>query len=100
MAWDVDYYDDGEGCEMHFAYRALMPPYDISDPGMDPMVAAQADGHEYTWGGAYSKGHFDQSGVYEGEVVLRERRIRSVPWAPWTTAGVPGRSGTGPRCRG
>jgi hypothetical protein len=88
MAWDVDY-DDGEGCELHFAYRALMPPYDISDPDMDPMVAAQADGHEYTWGGAYSKGHFDQSGVYEGEVVLPGRRIpfRSVgtmdhSWGP------------------
>jgi hypothetical protein len=74
MAWDVDF-DDGEACEIHFAYRSLMPPYDINDPDMDPMVAAQSEGYDYTWGGAYGKGHFDQSGVYEGEILLRGQRI-------------------------
>ncbi len=74
MAWDVDY-DDGEHCQIHFNYRSLMPPYDINDPAMDPTVAAQAPGEGYDWGGAYSKGHFDQSGVYEGEIVLRGKRM-------------------------
>ena len=85
--WDVDY-DDGAGTGVHFRFQALMPPYDIHDPEMDPMVAAGADGHDYAWGTAYA-GHFDQSGVYEGEVVLPGRRIpfRSVgtmdhSWGP------------------
>jgi hypothetical protein len=87
MGWEVDY-DDGQGTGVHFTYRALMPPFDIHDPEMDPMVAAGTDGHDYAWGTAYN-GHFDQSGVYEGEVVLPGRRIpfRSVgtmdhSWGP------------------
>lgn len=74
MAWDVNY-DDGEHCKIEFSYRALMPPFDIADPAMDPMAAKLAAGEGYDWGGAYSKGHFDQSGVYEGEIVLRGRRM-------------------------
>lgn len=41
MAWHLTY-DDGEGTSIDVTYRALMPPFDIHDPEMDPMVAAQA----------------------------------------------------------
>ncbi|MFT4580843.1 MAG: hypothetical protein ACI915_003642 [Gammaproteobacteria bacterium] len=74
MEWDVDY-DDGEHCQIHFNYRALMAPFDIADPVMDPMAAAAEAGEGYDWGGAYAKGHFDQSGVYEGEIILHGRRM-------------------------
>ena len=72
MAYEVDF-SDGEGTEIHFAYRSLMPAFDIHDPEQDPMVAAKADGSDFAWGTAYN-GHFDQTGVFEGEVVLRGRR--------------------------
>jgi hypothetical protein len=89
MAYEVDF-DDGDGTEIHFAYRSLMPAFDIHDPDQDPMKAAQletqrqaaassgtprtpggGDGHagSFAWGTAYN-GHFDQTGVFEGEVVL------------------------------
>jgi hypothetical protein len=51
-----------------------MPPFDIHDPKQDPMVAADAEGSDFAWGTAYN-GHFDQSGMFEGEVVLRGERI-------------------------
>jgi hypothetical protein len=72
-SWRVDYVDEF-GPEVHFEFRALMPPYDIHDPDMDPMVAAQTNAGEYSWGTAYN-GHFDMSGVYEGEIVLPQRRL-------------------------
>lgn len=65
--WDVDY--SHGPVELHFRFTALMPPYDINDPEQDPMVKAQAEGSDFTWGHAYS-GHFDMSGHYEGELVL------------------------------
>lgn len=69
MVWEVDF-DDEEGTEIHFVYRSLMPAFDIHDPDQDPMVS----GEHFSWGTAYN-GHFDQTGVFEGEVVLRGRRI-------------------------
>ena len=81
MAYQVDY-DDGDGTAIHFVYRSLMPAFDIHDPEQDPMKAAQleaqrkaeAEGQSGTWawGTAYN-GHFDQTGVFEGEVTLRGR---------------------------
>ncbi len=73
MDWEVDY-DDGEGTEIHFQYRSLMQPFDINDPKQDPMVAAAAEGSDFQWGTAYS-GHFDQTGVFNGTIVLRGREI-------------------------
>lgn len=72
--WDVRY-DDGAGTSIAFRYTALVPAFDIHDPDQDPMVAARAEGSEFAWGTAYN-GHFDQTGHYEGEVVLRGRRHR------------------------
>ena len=73
MDWEVDY-DDGEGTEIHFSYRSLMEPFDINDPEQDPMVAAKVEGSDFQWGTAYS-GHFDETGLFEGEIVLRGSRI-------------------------
>jgi hypothetical protein len=74
LSYQVDY-DDGEGTEVHFDFTGLMPPFDIHDPQMDPMVAAQAEAGRWAWGTAYN-GHFDQTGHARGEVVLRGRRYR------------------------
>lgn len=68
MVWDVDYADAAAGLELHFRYTALMEPYDINDPAQDPMAAGRD--MSLTWGHAYA-GHFDQTGHYEGEIVLR-----------------------------
>jgi hypothetical protein len=69
--WDVDFDDPDAEMSLHFRYTALMDGYDINDPDMDPM-AARRD-MDKTWGHAYA-GHFDASGHYEGELVLRGRR--------------------------
>lgn len=60
--YQVDF-DDREGTEIHFTFRALMDPFDIHDPEQDPLAGE-------AWGDAYN-GHFDQTGVFTGEVVLR-----------------------------
>jgi len=69
--WDVDYADPAAGLELHVRCTALMDPYDINDPDMDPM-AARVD-RDKTWGHAYA-GHFDLTGHFEGELVLRGTR--------------------------
>jgi hypothetical protein len=69
--WDVDY--SHGPVELHFRFTALMPPYDINDPEQDPMVKARAEGSDFTWGHAYA-GHFDMTGHYEGELVLRGQK--------------------------
>jgi hypothetical protein len=56
-------FDDGEGTSIAFTFRALMDPFDIHDRAMDPMAGE-------AWGDAYN-GHFDQTGVFSGQVVLR-----------------------------
>ncbi|MGQ0844729.1 MAG: DUF7064 domain-containing protein [Sporichthyaceae bacterium] len=60
-------FDDGEGTSIRFDYRALMAPFDIHDPEMDPMAGE-------AWGDAYN-GHFDQTGVFTGELTLRGQRM-------------------------
>lgn len=81
--WEIDY-DDGQGTKIDVTYRALMPAFDIHDPAMDPIAAAQQEAARlaassgeasgFAWGTAYN-GHFDQTGRVTGEVVLRGRRI-------------------------
>lgn len=71
MAWSVAF-DDGDGTSIHFDYTSLMDPFDINDPDQDPMVAAAMAGSDFQWGTAYA-GHFDQTGVFEGEVSIRGR---------------------------
>jgi hypothetical protein len=67
MAWEVDFEDDA-GNGLHFEYRALMAPFDIQDPNQNP----RAEG--WGWGTHYN-GHFDQTGVYTGEIYLAGETI-------------------------
>ena len=67
-------YDDGAGTRIDVTYRSLMPPFDIQDPEQDPITAAKTAEPGFAWGTAYN-GHFDQTGQYTGEVVLRGRAI-------------------------
>jgi hypothetical protein len=98
-------YDDRDGTSIDVTYQALMPAFDIHDPEMDPVSAAQqrqakegtvAGG--FAWGTAYN-GHFDQTGHYSGEVVLRGRRIpidctstMDHSWGPRAERGGPNMS--------
>lgn len=66
--WDVEF-DNGKNVSMHFRYTALGDAFDISDPDQDPIVAAQQGLETFAWGEAY-KGHFDQTGHYEGELTF------------------------------
>jgi hypothetical protein len=94
--YEIDYRGAG-GCEIRFAFRGLMEPYDIHDPRMDPIAAAE-QGKEFSWGTAY-KGHFDLTGKIEGELVLggRRRAISCVStmdhsWGPRPEVGLPNMS--------
>jgi hypothetical protein len=87
MKYEVSY-DDGAGTKLAFQFDALAPGYDIHDPDLDPMVAAQTTGSDYAWGTAYN-GHYDQTGYTEGEVTVDGRTIpfsciatRDHSWGP------------------
>jgi len=101
MDWLI-HYDDGEGTLIDVEYKAIMPPFDIQDPDMDPMKAkalAEADkSGNFAWGTAYN-GHFDQSGHVRGRVVVRgkEYPIDCVStmdhsWGPRPERGAPNMS--------
>ncbi len=67
------HYDDGEGTAIDVTWDALMPAFDIHDPGMDPMCAKATeatDAGKFAWGTAYN-GHFDQTGRVRGTVSVR-----------------------------
>jgi hypothetical protein len=51
-------------------FRALMPPYDMNDPDMDPLAGQRL---ERGWSEAFG-GHFEITGRVTGELVLRGRR--------------------------
>jgi hypothetical protein len=70
--WDVRYTDQAAPIDLRFRFTALMEPYDINDPGMDPMAATRD--MDKTWGHAYS-GHFDLTGHVEGELSLRGQTL-------------------------
>lgn len=101
MDWTIKY-DDGDGTLIDVEYKAIMLPFDIQDPDMDPMKAkaiAQADNAgNFAWGTAYN-GHFDQSGEVKGRVVVRgkEYPIDCVStmdhsWGPRPERGAPNMS--------
>jgi hypothetical protein len=71
--WQIDY-DDQQGTLVDVRYEALMPPFDIHDPAMDPMCGAQTEAGKFAWGTAYN-GHFDQTGVFTGRVAIRGREV-------------------------
>jgi hypothetical protein len=101
MDWTIKY-DDGEGTTINVDYKAIMLPFDIQDPDMDPMKAkalAQAEkAGNFAWGTAYN-GHFDQSGHFKGRVTVRgqEYPIDCVStmdhsWGPRPERGAPNMS--------
>ena len=69
--WDVEF-DNGNGVSMAFRYTALGEAFDIADPEQDPIVAAQHGEDTFAWGEAY-KGHFDQTGHYQGELTINSK---------------------------
>ena len=94
LEWRVRY-DDGEGTTIDITHRGLMAGYDINDPEQDPMTAAKSAGGDFKWGTAYN-GHFDQTGVVQGEVVIRGHRIpidcvatMDHSWGPRPERGIP-----------
>ena len=99
-AWEIRY-DDGAGTTIDVTYEAMMPPFDIHDPVMDPMAAkaqaAAAQGN-FTWGSAYN-GHFDQTGYFRGNVSIRgtSHAIDCIStmdhsWGPRAERGAPNMS--------
>lgn len=70
--WRIEY-DDRSGTTIDVTYEALMPAFDIRDPDLDPITAAQSQ-DSFAWGTAYN-GHFDQTGHVRGRVTLRGREI-------------------------
>ncbi|MFO1352761.1 MAG: hypothetical protein U1F68_19630 [Gammaproteobacteria bacterium] len=101
MDWHIGY-DDGEGTLIDVEYRAIMLPFDIHDPAMDPMkakaLAAAEQGGKFAWGTAYN-GHFDQSGHFQGRVAIRGREIpvdcistMDHSWGPRPERGAPNMS--------
>jgi len=69
MVWAIKY-DDHQGTWIDVRYEALMPPFDIHDPAMDPMCGSKTKEGEFSWGTAYN-GHFDQTGTVVGAVAIR-----------------------------
>lgn len=71
--WEIRY-DDRQGTEIDVRFEGLMPPFDIHDPDMDPMVGAKTEAGKFAWGTAYN-GHFDLTGRVRGSVSIRGRRV-------------------------
>lgn len=101
MDWHIGY-DDGEGTTINVEYRAIMPPFDIHDPDMDPMKAKAlkevGQGGKFAWGTAYN-GHFDQTGHFLGEVTIRGKAspidcisTMDHSWGPRPERGAPNMS--------
>lgn len=72
QVWDVHYADPAAPIDLRFRFTALMEPYDINDPSMDPLAAGRD--MDKTWGHAYA-GHFDLTGHIEGSLSLRGRTL-------------------------
>jgi hypothetical protein len=54
----------------HLDFHALMPPFDMNDPAMDPMAAGRIGAG---WGGAAFSGHYEITGKIAGWLRLRGR---------------------------
>ncbi|MBQ0798234.1 MAG: hypothetical protein KBT63_03040 [Porticoccaceae bacterium] len=61
-------YDGGQKVSFDVNYTGLMEPYDIHDPDMDPLAAANISGDTVS-NHAYA-GHWDQSGRVQGELEI------------------------------
>lgn len=54
--------------EIHVDFKALMEPFDMNDPDMDPLAAPRIG---KGWGGAAFSGHYEITGRITGEARLR-----------------------------
>jgi hypothetical protein len=101
MDWRIGY-DDGAGTMIDVEYKAIMPPFDIHDPAMDPMktkaLKEAEQGGKFAWGTAYN-GHFDQSGHFKGQVAIRGKAYpidcvstMDHSWGPRPERGAPNMS--------
>lgn len=64
--WDLRF--DNESLKVDVRYEALMEPFDIHDPSMDPRARnARSD---LSASAAWAGGHFDMTGKVTGEVVV------------------------------
>ncbi len=64
------HYEGIDDTHITLEFRALMPPYDMNDPAMDPLAAKRIDAG---WSKAFG-GHFEQTGRVTGELVVRGQR--------------------------
>ncbi len=62
-------FDGGDGVSFDVKYTALMEPYDIHDPDMDPLAGVEQEG-DVVSNHAYA-GHWDQSGRVTGTLTIR-----------------------------
>ena len=67
MDYDIRF-DDGKRLAFDVTYRALMEPYDIHDPAMDPLAQVSHGGDNVS-NTAYA-GHWDQTGRVTGKMTL------------------------------
>jgi len=89
--YQLDYSSPAD-IELHLLFQALMPPFDIHDPSLNPLASDRRGALR----GAF-QGHFDQTGQVQGELRLRGKgyRIdypstRDHSWGPRSEAGVGG----------
>lgn len=64
-------YEGIDDTRIELEFRALMPPYDMNDPAMDPVAGQRI---ERGWSEAFG-GHFEITGRVTGELLVRGRRF-------------------------
>lgn len=69
--WHLQY-DNDESFSVDVRFQALMEPFDIHDPDMDPR-ARRTSGEDLSASAAYA-GHFDMTGAVTGHIVLNGTR--------------------------
>lgn len=75
--WELRYVDSdgGESLSIDVRYEALMEPFDIHDPDMDPRAKRNAR-DDLSAGALWAGGHFDMTGAVTGEVTVNGVRHR------------------------
>jgi hypothetical protein len=74
--WDIHFHKD-DALTVDVTFEALMQPFDIHDPDMDPR--AKRTGDDLSAGALWAGGHFDLTGHVTGEVTLRGKTY-AVDW--------------------
>lgn len=91
------HYEGFDDTRVELQFDALMPPYDIHDPSMDPKARKTADEQAAHSGfGASYGGHYDQTGRITGTLVLRGETFNfdyvdcmDRSWGPRPEVGCP-----------